>query len=130
MTICFIVGCDAASPIAYVLPSVDGTWTVQLQDVPGTLQIVVENGVITQYDQGGGELQPIEEMPPFTQDNGKVSFSFQATQAFTNINNGEPAEFIVEGEGDIQADGTVDATITFTSLDGLNEGGSTAVMSR
>ena len=48
------VACDAAAPIGFVLPSLDGTWIVTLEDVPGTLRIVVEQGRIVQYDQGAG----------------------------------------------------------------------------
>lgn len=132
ITISFFLGlgCNAGLPIAYMLPSLDGTWNVRLQDVPGTLRIVVEGGRVTQYDQGGGELQPIEEMPLFTQEGGTIRFSFQATQAFVGYNNGEPADFIVAGEGTVREDGSVELTISFTSIDGEAEGASSAVMSR
>ncbi|MCB9853995.1 MAG: hypothetical protein H6819_12915 [Phycisphaerales bacterium] len=123
-------GCDTGSPIAFVLPSLDGTWNIQLLDVPGTLRVVVEGGRITQYDQGGGTFQPIEEMPAFTQIGGTIMFTMQATQAFVGFNNGEPTEFIVAGSGEVQSDGSVDLTITFTAADGSGEGSSKAIMSR
>lgn len=123
-------GCETGSPVAFVLPSLDGTWIVQLLDVPGTLRVVVEGGRITQYDQGDGTFQPIEETPSFTQSGGTIRFTLQATQAFVGFNNGEPTEFIVSGDGDVQADGSVDLTITFTAVDGSGEGASTAIMSR
>ena len=123
-------GCDAAPPIAFVLPSLDGTWNIQLQDVPGTLRIVVVGGRIVEYDQGAGSFQPIEEMPTFTQNGGRIRFSMQATQAFVGFNNDEPAEFIIDGEGFVLENGAVDLTITFTAVDGGEQGASTAVMSR
>lgn len=125
-----LIGCDATPPIAFVLPSLDGTWTIQLRDVPGTLRIVVEGSRIVQYDQGSGSFQPIEESPPFTQTGGMITFSMQATQAFVGFNNDEPAEFIIEGEGTVMQDGSVDLTITFTAVDGGAQGASTAFMSR
>lgn len=128
--ICLVCGCETGSPVAFVLPSLDGTWNIQLKDVPGTLRIVVEASRITEYDQGDGEFQPIEESPPFVQNAGRLSFTFQATQAFVGFNNDEPAEFLIEGEGRIRENGSVDITITFTAVDGGEQGATTAVMSR
>ncbi|MCA9255307.1 MAG: hypothetical protein KDA33_06700 [Phycisphaerales bacterium] len=124
------IGCETGSPIAYVLPSLDGTWNITLLDVTGTLRIVVDGGLITRYDQGDGTLQPIEETPAFTQTGGRISFTFQATQAFVGYNNGEPTEFIISGVGNIGEDGSVALTLTFTSLDGAAEGMSGARMVR
>lgn len=124
------VACDAAAPIGFVLPSLDGTWTITLEDVPGTLRIVVDQGRVVQYDQGAGEFQDIEEAPPMMQSDGNLTFSFQATQAFVGFNNGDPAEFIVTGEGTVLEDGSVDLFITFSAVDGGAEGNSNATMRR
>jgi hypothetical protein len=125
------VACDAIAPIGFVLPSLDGTWTISLEDVPGTLRIVVEQGRIVQYDQGAGEFQAIEEAPPMNQlTEGQITFAFQATQAFVGFNNGNPTEFIVTSDGTVQADGSVDLFITFNPVGGGAEGNSNATMRR
>jgi len=121
--------CDMMPPAMFDLPTVDGRWRIDLTNVDGTLQLVIENGEITEYDQGDGTFQDIEETPAVTQSNGILRFAMQATQAFAGFNNNEPAEFNVVGEGVIQQDGTVEIELTFTSIDLGDEGMFEGVMS-
>jgi len=111
------------------LPTVDGRWRIDLDNVDADLQLVIVNGEITEYDQGDGTFQDIEETPAVTQSNGILRFSMQATQAFMGFNNNEPAEFNVVGEGVILENGTVEIELTFTSIDTGDEGIFEGVMS-
>jgi|GEM_PF-2044464 len=121
--------CDMMPTAMFDLPTVDGRWRIDLDNVDADLQLVIVNGEITEYDQGDGTFQDIEETPAVTQSNGILRFSMQATQAFMGFNNNEPAEFNVVGEGVILENGTVEIELTFTSIDTGDEGIFEGVMS-
>ena len=125
-----IVGCTAPLVEAFVLPTLDGDWRIFLEGSDGSIAILVENGLIIRYDQGTGEFETIQEPGTISQTAGVVSFSLKAFQTFIDFNNGQPAEFIISGEGPVQADGTVQIFLSFSMVDGDAEGGLNAVMRR
>lgn len=114
--------CDAMPAGMFDLPGLNGTWEIDLTNVNGTLQVIIENNQVVRYDQGDGTLQDIEETPLVTQVDGELRFAFRATQAFVGFNNGQPTEFIVDCKGVILENGTVDLAMMFTAIDTGDDG--------
>ncbi|MCG8409601.1 MAG: hypothetical protein MI923_30715 [Phycisphaerales bacterium] len=122
-----MAGCNN---LGFVLPTLDGIWDIPLDENGNGIAILVENGVITQYDQGTGEFDELQSQGSISQSGGIVSFRVQALQTFVDLNDSRPAEFVVTGEGPVQEDGSIRIFLRFSMVDGDAEGGLDAIMRR